>query len=178
MMTDEITPPETEQRPPLSKSSEKNLAMLAHGSILLTFLAGISTGGLGAVVAAFLPLVLWFFYRDRSRFVAFHAMQATLFQLAVLGGTLVAAIVVALVLLVVWLVTGILSIILIGLLLIPVALLLTIALGLLLPLIPIAAVGYGLFGVWEISNDREFRYEWLADWLTKRNRGQLFLQEG
>lgn len=153
---------------------EKNLAMVAHGSVVLTFIVAITTAGLGTLLAALLPLALWYMYRDRSRYVAFHAMQATLFQLAVVALTLATAVVVGLALALVWVITGLLTLVLVGLLLIPVALLLTIVLGLLVAVVPLAGPAYGLVAVWEIYNDRDFEYYWLGEWLKGQNQGQLF----
>jgi uncharacterized Tic20 family protein len=52
---------------------EKTLAGLAHGSILL----GIFTSGIGGIVAA---LVIWATQKDKSPYVAFHALQALVYQ--------------------------------------------------------------------------------------------------
>ena len=63
---------------------DKTMAMLAH-------LLGIVTGFVG-------PLVIWLIKKDQSKFVAYHAMQALFFQLAlnigmfVLGITIILAI--------------------------------------------------------------------------------------
>ena len=55
---------------------ERTWAMLAHLSALLGYVAV-----LGQYIA---PLVIYLVYRERSRFVAFHALQALYFQLALL----------------------------------------------------------------------------------------------
>jgi uncharacterized Tic20 family protein len=55
---------------------ERTWAMLAHLSALLGYVVG-----LGQYIA---PLVIYLVYRERSRFVAFHALQALYFQLALL----------------------------------------------------------------------------------------------
>jgi len=57
-----------------TSSDERTMAALAHGSILL----GILTSGIGGIVAA---LVIWLTQRDKSRYVAFQALQATIYQL-------------------------------------------------------------------------------------------------
>jgi uncharacterized Tic20 family protein len=62
-------------------SDEKLWAMLAH----LFGLAGYF-GGVGQYVA---PLVIYLLYKDKSRFVAFHALQSLYFQLAVLVALMV-----------------------------------------------------------------------------------------
>jgi uncharacterized Tic20 family protein len=55
---------------------ERTWAMLAHLSALLGYIVV-----LGQYIA---PLVIYLVYRERSRFVAFHALQALYFQLALL----------------------------------------------------------------------------------------------
>jgi uncharacterized Tic20 family protein len=59
-------------------SEERTWAMLAH---LLTLLG--YTIGIGAYVV---PLVIYFVYKDKSQFVAFHALQALYFRLLTLVG--------------------------------------------------------------------------------------------
>jgi uncharacterized protein len=115
-MTNEIpeTPTSEPTHPvlqPLSKSDERTWAMLAHLSVL----ANLVTGFLGPVAA----LVIYLVYKDRSRYVAYHALQSTINQLIwwVGGGALIG---------VIWAVTGMLSLIIIGLLCVPFSLLLTI----------------------------------------------------
>ncbi|RME44157.1 MAG: hypothetical protein D6796_12160 [Caldilineae bacterium] len=107
-------------------------------------------------------------YRDRSAYIAFHALQATVFQLAVLALSLAATVIVGAVLVLAWVITGLLSLVLVGVLLIPVAIILSVIGGLLLGAIPLAGLGYGLFGAWEVYHGADFRYPWLADWLESR----------
>lgn len=57
-------------------ADERLWAMLAHLSALLGYVVL-----LGQYIA---PLVIYLVYRERSRFVAFHALQALYFQLALL----------------------------------------------------------------------------------------------
>lgn len=58
-------------------ADEKLWGMLAH---LLTLLGYVVS--LGQYIA---PLVIYLVYKDRSKFVAFHALQSLLFQLLALG---------------------------------------------------------------------------------------------
>jgi uncharacterized Tic20 family protein len=61
-------------------ADEKLWGMLAH---LLTLL------GYVVVVGEYIaPLVIYLVYKDRSRFVAFHALQALFFQLLALAVTI------------------------------------------------------------------------------------------
>ncbi len=120
--------------------------MLAHLSVLLNLI----TGFLGPVAAMAIYLV----FKDRSRYVAYHALQSTFFQLVfwVGGGALIGA---------VWAVTGMLSIILIGLLLIPIAILLT----LIFAALPLVAIIYGIIGAIDVSQGKDFKYWLVGDWV-------------
>lgn len=57
-------------------SEEKNWAMLSH---LITLVVNYVTGGLGWIVG----LIIYAVKGKESKFVAFHALQASLFQLAI-----------------------------------------------------------------------------------------------
>ena len=59
--------------------SERNWAMLAHLTALLTVLVGLHSGGVGSVVALLVPLGMYLYFRERSPYVAFHALQAITF---------------------------------------------------------------------------------------------------
>ncbi len=127
---------------PLSEADERQWAMFAHLSILLNLV----TGFLGVVA----PLVIYMIYKDRSRYVAYHSLQSLIFQLVwwVGGGFLIGA---------AWAITGVLSAVLIGLLCIPVALVFS--------LIPLAALGYGIYGGVQVSQGRDFKYWLVGDWV-------------
>jgi uncharacterized Tic20 family protein len=92
----------------MSVRDERTWSVLAH---LSTFL-NIFTGFLGPVAA----FIIWLVHRDRSPTVAHHALRSVFYQVAWL-----AAIVVG------WTVTGLLMAVLIGFLLVPVMLLVTLA---------------------------------------------------
>jgi hypothetical protein len=130
---------------PLSPADERTWAMLAHLSVLLNLVTGFL--GVGAA------LVIYFIYKDRSRYVAFQAMQAFLFQLIFwAGGGLLIGIM--------WAVVGALSAILIGILLIPIAVVLT----LVFLVFPLVALIYGVVGAIKTSNGEDFRYWLVGDW--------------
>jgi uncharacterized Tic20 family protein len=141
------TPPYAPPPPlPLSESDERTYAMLAHLSILLNLVTGI----LGPVAA----LLIYFVYRDRSRYVRYHAMQSFVFQLIWwLGAGILAAIM--------WTISGLLAVILVGCLLMPIALFVT--------LIPLAALVYGVIGAIQTNEHQDFRYWLIGDWV----RGEL-----
>jgi uncharacterized Tic20 family protein len=137
---------------------ERNWAMIAHLTALLTAGVGLYTSGLGAALALLVPLGIYVFFSTRSRYVAFHALQATVFQaLGGIGWVLLGA-VTGTILAGTWIVTGILSLALIGLLLLPIALLATaVCFGLLVSM-PIALLVYTLRGAYHAYHGQVFEY--------------------
>lgn len=118
--------------------NERTWAVLAHVSTFLNLF----TLFLGPVAA----LVIWLVYRDRSREVAFQALQSAWYQaawLVVLGAG--------------WAVTGLLTLVLIGFLLIPVMALIT--------LVPFVHAGYAAY---KVGKGEEFRYPLIADLIERR----------
>jgi uncharacterized Tic20 family protein len=148
--------------------SERTWAALAHASVLLTFVLGVSTGGLAVLLAVLVPLAIWLAFRDRSRFVAFHAMQATVFQAAVLLAWIGLLVVGLVILIPAWIVTILLLVILVGLLLLPLTLVLTILVPGVLAALPFAGLVYGLYAAFEVYAGRAFRYWRVADWVERR----------
>ncbi len=131
---------------PLSASDERTWAMLAHLSVLLNLV----TGFLGVIAA----LAIYLAYRDRSRYVAYQSMQAFIFQLIwwVGGGVLTG---------IAWAATGVLSMLVIGLIFIPLACLIS--------LLPLASLIYGIVAAVQCNNGQDFRYWLIGDWV----RGEL-----
>jgi hypothetical protein len=138
--------PSAPAQPALSASEERTWAMLAHLSILLNLI----TGFLGIVVALVIHLV----YKNRSKYVAYQAMQAFLFQLIWwFGGALLIGLF--------WAITAILSIAIVGILLVPLACVIS--------LIPLAALVYGIIGAVQCNSGQDFKYWLIGDWV----RGEL-----
>jgi uncharacterized protein len=127
---------------PLSQSEENTWAMIAHLSVL----ANLVTGFLGPVAA----LVIYLVYKERSRYVAYHSLQAFIFQMIwwVGGGALVG---------IAWAVTGVLSAVLIGLLCIPFACIVSI--------LPLGALIFGVIGGVQTSQGQDFKYWLVGDWV-------------
>jgi uncharacterized Tic20 family protein len=131
---------------PLSPGDERTWAMVAHLSVLTNLI----TGFLGPVVA----LLIYLIYKDRSRYVAYHSLQSFVFQLIWWGG---AGVLIGLM----WAVTGILSALIVGILLIPIALLLTPV----FLLMPLGALVYGVIGGIQCSQGQDFKYWLVGDWV-------------
>jgi uncharacterized Tic20 family protein len=133
---------EAREPAPLSPSDERMWSMLAHLSVLINLVSG----GLGLFAA----LIIYLVYKDRSRYVAYHSLQAFFFQLVFwVGAGAVAGLA--------WAISGVLSAVLIGCLLMPIALLIT--------LVPLAAVVYGVVGGIQCSQGQDFRYWLVGDWM-------------
>jgi uncharacterized protein len=138
---------------PMAPGDERTWGLLAHLSVLLNLLTGFA----GPIVS----FVIYLVYKDRSRFVAYHALQSTIFQLLWWfgGGVLIGLM---------WAVVGVLSMLLVGILLIPFALLAT----LILALLPLGALAYGVVGGIQVSQGQDFKYWLIGDWVRGTLTGQ------
>jgi uncharacterized protein len=134
---------------PLSPTDERTWAMLAHLSVL----ANLATGFLGPVAS----LVIYLVYKDRSRYVAYHAFQSFIFQLIWwVGGGLLAGIS--------WAVSGTLVAVFgLGCLCMPFALIVSLA--------PLFALIYGVMGAIQTNQGQDFRYWLVGDWVRSTLTG-------
>ena len=140
--TDEKAITATDPPEPLTKSEERTWAMLAHLSILLNLISGF----LGPIAA----LVIYLVYKDRSRYVAYQSMQSFVFQLVFwVGAGALAAMM--------WFVSIFFSIVVIGLCLMPVALIISV--------VPIAALVYGVVAAIQCNEGVDFQYWLVGDWV-------------
>jgi uncharacterized Tic20 family protein len=124
----------------MSPKDENTWSVLAHLSVFLNLV----TGFLGPVAA----LVIWLIYRDRSPRVSFHALQSLVYQVAWM-----------VILAVGWTVAAILTIVLIGFLLFPVMMVLTV--------VPFAHMGYAAY---KVNQGIDYRYPFVADLVSGDRR--------
>lgn len=130
------------QPAPLSPEEERQWAMIAH----LGVLANLVSGFLGPVV----PLVIYMVYKERSRYVAYQALQGLIFQLIWwVGGGILAG--------VMWTISGVLSAVVIGVLCMPLACIFS--------AMPLVALGYGIYGGIQCSQGQDFKYWMVGDWV-------------
>jgi uncharacterized protein len=132
---------------PATATSPKDVntwSVLDHLSVFLNLL----TGFLGPVGA----LVIWLMYKDRSPRVSFHALQSLWYQVAWM-----------VILTVGWVVAGLLTVVLIGFLLFPVMILLTV--------VPFVHMGYAAY---KVSQGVDYRYPFVAD-MVDGSRGNQTL---
>ena len=129
-------------QPSLERSEESTLSMFAHLGIFLNLFTGL----LGLLP----PLIIYFAYKDRSRYVAYQALQALVFQgVFFFGAAILAGIA--------WALSAILTIVIVGLCGFPIALLQT--------LIPIGALVYAIVAAVDSYNHRDFKYWLVGDWV-------------
>jgi uncharacterized Tic20 family protein len=123
-------------------SEERTWAMLAHLSMVVNLI----TGMVGPIIA----LVIYLTYKNRSRYVAYQALQSLIIQIIgwVGGGALIAA---------AWAITGVLSLLIVGLCLIPFAVIFS--------FLPIATVVYSIMGAIQCNQGEDFRYWLVGDWV-------------
>ncbi len=148
-------------------AEERNWAAIAHASTLLSVLVGIATGGLGVIFLALIPLGIYVAFRDRSRYVAFHALQAAAFQLIGLIVYAIALVVLILLTVVAWLVAGLLTVLLVGILLMPVALVITLVMVFFALSFPLAMAGYGVYAAVEVGRGQDTKYPYIGEWLEE-----------
>jgi len=151
--------------PPATSDDERAWAAIAHASALVTVLFGVLTGGALCLVGPIVPLVIWLVFREKSKFVAYHALQATIFQALVVILTAVIGILGLVVVAAAWVGASALIAAVVGICLIPVALALTLlwvaaTLGL-----PVAALVYACYGAYEVMEGRDFRYYLVGHWV-------------
>jgi uncharacterized protein len=120
--------PATEQ---MNLQDERTWSVVAHLSVLAGLVGLMPLGA----------LAIWLVYKDRSRRVRFHALQALWYQVAWL-----------VILVVGWFVTLVLSLVVIGLLLVPVMLVAS--------LVPFV---HGCYAAYRVNQGEDYRYPFIAD---------------
>jgi uncharacterized Tic20 family protein len=138
----------TEQIPssapaPLGEKEERQWAVIAHASVLVNLFTAYTVG-------TFIPLVIYFLYKDKSRFVAFHAMQAFAMQVVFgFGGFFVGVVI-----------GGLGQLIpMVGLLCLPITCIFW--------LLPLAALFYGPYAAVKVNNGENFKYWFFGDFVEK-----------
>ncbi len=143
------------------------LAALAHATVLITLVLS-TAGGAGILIGPAIALAMYWGYREKSHFVAFHALQSCVYQVAgiLIYGALIALL--TTIIAVAWGVSGMLSVILIGLLLMPLALLITVAGTGIITVAPLVWTGYGLYAAYRVYQGDNFIYPTIGTELKRR----------
>ncbi len=153
---------------------ERRWATIAHASVLLTLFVGIPTAGFLTLFSLFLPLGIYFYWRQKSEYVAFQALQA--FTLQVLGTVgwlvlLTVGVLVGALLLV------ILAITIVGLILYPVvipALILFVVGSFALPL---GMLVYSMIAAFQTNQGVDYRLPRIGKWIDNQMHSVGFLAD-
>jgi uncharacterized Tic20 family protein len=159
--------PSEEQAQRALTQDEMTMAALAHASVVLTFIIALGSGGLGCLLGILVPLLIWLTYKEKSAYVSFQALQATVFQVVSILVMIVVVAVSIILIVAGWTVSGALAAILIGLCLMPFAALITVVFAVLVLILPLAQLGYGLYAAYETYRGRDFRYWLIGETLEK-----------
>jgi uncharacterized protein len=132
--------------PPLTSSEERQWAMLSHLSVVLNLFTGFA--------GIFVPVIVYFVYKDRSRYVAYHSLQALIMQgICSFGGLLLAV-----------LIGGFGQFIpFLGLICLPISCL--------FGLLPVVAIIYGIYGAIQVNHELDFKYWQIGDWVRSTLTG-------
>jgi len=151
---------------------ERLWAALAHGSFLLTALTAVVASGWAVLALVFVPLLIYAGFRDRSRFVAFHALQAFAAQVVGTIGWVVILIIGTLIFAVAIALAAVASIVLIGIPFLLLFIVLYVVFALAMLLLPLAIVILSIAGAVNTYSGRDFRYPVIAGWI-ERQTGML-----
>lgn len=152
-------------------SDERLWAALAHASIWLTVLAGAFSGGMLLPLTVFIPLVIYFVFRTKSNFVAFHSLQAFVLQLVATIGVAVFGLVGVVVAVIALLIIIVLCLVLIGFVLLPVWLGVTALGGLVVSLLPVAGVILSTIAAIETYNGRDYSLPFIGRFVDRQLAG-------
>jgi uncharacterized protein len=164
----------TQDKVVATTSEERTWAAIAHASTLLTLLVGLPTAGLSGLIFAFVPLLIYMSYRDKSQFVAFHAAQAFALQVIATVGLFVSILAGTIVLFVMGMVSVILLVILVGIILIMVTVLVGAVFVMAWISAPFVIGGFSIVAAIEAGNGRDYQYPYIGalvrNWLLENEQ--------
>ncbi len=154
-------------------SDERLWASMAHLSYLFTVGTAIFTNPWMALLVAFIPLVIYMALRNKSEFVAFHALQSFAAQIMATVGWIALLIVGTIIFGVAITISAVASIVLIGIPFVLLFILLYILFVLAMILVPFAMIVTAIIAAYNTYNGRDFRYPFLANWIDRQSVGQV-----
>ncbi len=150
---------------------EKTWAAVAHGSVWITLIGGLISGGAILPLSVFIPLVIYFLFRRKSDYVAFHALQAFVLQLIGTVGAFALLLVGGLIWGIGMVIALLAVVVLVGFILVPFWGLVGILLLGMDVSLPIAMIFFGTYAAIETYNGRDFRYPFIARWVDRQLAG-------
>jgi len=155
---------------------ERLWSSIAHLSIWITVLGGLFTSGAVVPFSIFIPLAIFLFWRKRSDFVAFQALQAFALQVVITVGVALAMFVGG----IVWglglLIAMLLMIVLVGFILVPLWAIVGVVGALALMVAPFVALVFGTMGAARTYSGRDFQYPAVGRWLDRHLAAQSVYQ--
>ena len=148
--------------------NERKWAALAHASTLLTALVALFSAGAGVLFTMFVPLLIYFAFRNRSQYVAFHALQAFTIQLVGTVGFMVLLVGGAIVWGALLVLSLLLILLLVGFILTPIVLVLALIYFVASFALPVAMVIYSVIAAVETWNGRDYRYPYITRWVESQ----------
>lgn len=149
-------------------ANERKWAALAHASTLLTALVALLSFGMGALLTMLAPLFIYFAFRKRSEYVAFHALQAFTIQLVGIIGFLAVLILGAIVWVALLLLSALLVLVLIGIVLLPIVALAAAAYFLASLALPLGMVIFSVKALFETRLGHNYRIPYIAQWVESQ----------
>jgi uncharacterized Tic20 family protein len=150
---------------------ERLWAGIAHGSFLLTLLAAILMDGWAALAMVFVPLAIYFSYREKSDFVAFHALQAFAAQIVGTVGWAAFLVIGSIVFALAITIAGLASVVLVGIPFVILFSLLYVVFVMAMLAVPVGVFILALIGAVNTYNGRDLRYPMIARWIDRQVSG-------
>lgn len=147
-------------------ANERKWAALAHGSTLLTALSALT--GVGVLVTLFIPLLIYFSFRKRSEYVAFHALQAFALQLVGTIGWLALVLFGSAIAFLLLIVSIILIVVAVGVVLVPIVALVWVLFLVASLLLPLGMIIYGVIAAVETWAGHNYRIPYIARWVESQ----------
>ena len=148
--------------------NERRWAALAHASTLLTAAVALPSFGAGTLLTVFIPLLIYLAFRNRSDYVAFHALQAFTIQLVGTVGWFTLVLVGGVAWGLMLLVSLVLILVLVGAVLFPMILLLGALAFVASFALPLGMVIYSIIAAIETWNGHDYRYPYIARWVERQ----------
>lgn len=155
---------------------ERLWSSIAHLSIWITVLGGLFTSGAVVPFSIFIPLAIFLYWRKRSDFVAFQALQAFAVQVLITVGVALAMFAGG----IVWglglVIALLLMIVLVGFILVPLWAIVGVVGALALMVAPFVALVFGTMGAARTYAGRDFQYPVVGRWLDRHLAAQNVYQ--
>jgi uncharacterized Tic20 family protein len=148
--------------------NERKWAALAHASTLLTALVGLPSAGMGVLITMFVPLLIYFAFRKRSEFVAFHALQAFTIQLIGTIGWMAVLVVGGIIWVALLIISALLVLVLIGIVLLPIVALAGVLALVVSLALPLGMIIYSMIAAVETWSGHNYRIPYIGRWVESQ----------